>query len=202
TSGATFNVNTDGGGYGDNYQTVGSNKWLRVWSDDGNDPTIRISWTQMHFTSANGLDFLSWGDTGPQMTQNWVLMEFLLTENRLTAKIDGELIHDADASQLTIPSGLRINPYMIGFNGNSGKTQITQEINISDVYMDHSPTRFNLDNAGTLEAATKIELQRPIEWDDQEVKMKARFVNLDPLSETIYLIYSDDHAETAAVAIN
>lgn len=202
TSGATFTTNTKGGE--DVFRGEGSNKWLRVWSEDGGNPTIRISWTQSLLTAAGveQYDGSIWKSTGYQMVERWVFMEFLLTPERATARLDGTIIHDGDATQMTLPAGVRLNIGMIGFNGNDSKTQITQETHVSDIYLDHSLKRFYLANAPTVEASTKVELQRLAEWDDQTVKFKVRLGNLDPLSEKIYLIYADGINETASVAIN
>ncbi|MBE8723247.1 hypothetical protein [Sphingobacterium pedocola] len=203
TSSATFTTNTKGGE--STFRNEGSNKWIRVWSNVGNDPVVRISWTQSLMTHPDGVeeyDGSYWGTTSTQMVERWAFMELLLTPDRLTAKVDGKIIHDADASRLILPHGQKVNIGMIGFNGNDARTQITQETHISDIYMDHSIKRFYLANAPTIEAATKVELQRPILWEDKRVNIKVRLGTLDPASEKIYLIYSDDINETAAVAIN
>src|SRR5690554_4693940 len=204
TSGASFTARSDnpaGGPWNYYYQTTGSNKWLRVWSNVGSDPPLRVSWTQMHLTVGSDGSIVSWGEKTGDLVDNWVLMEFFLTQDRLIAKMDGEVVHDVDVSGVILPEGHKRNVAMLGFNGNETATQIEQIVHISEVYLDFSLKRFYLANAPSIEEATEVELQQLTDWDSESVKMKIRLGNLDPASDTIYLIYSDGFDETAAVAL-
>lgn len=171
-------------GTGVGYEPPGSNKYIRVWEDPLGKEGVRISWTQMQVHG-------QW-EYAPVKPDQWHLMEFMLDTNtkQLTVYTDRQWVASVDASDENPVQG-KWSPTiaLLGFNG---KIQEFQETQIDDIYMDKSFSRVVIASEPNFSKLDGYELQYPVEWSGQEIKVKLNFGKIDPKTKTYLYVINEN----------
>lgn len=176
----------------------GSNKFIRIWDDDGGNNT-RISWTNMHLTySAKdlGISEVSWGTWSGNVGQ-WNLMEIYVSdqENVIKAWVNGNLLHNVtDFKKSPISTGL--NAKLLGFDPSVADPYQNLEFSIDNLYVSKSQARIVASEFETWEKARyKNKPLFPSYWSSSELRVDASSLFSD--SQTNYYIYVVDKSGNA-----
>lgn len=168
------------------FESPGSQKFIRIWEDPDGKEGIRFSWTQMHQTIGS---VVNWSEA-PLKGGEWNHLELEIDTKigmvRLTVNTE-ELANFAFDPSLAYESRWSPTVASLGLNGKVGKLQ---ESHLDDIYIDDSLQRVVLGNAPTIDQVTHYEVQRPIAWSDEKIKLEYSHGALKT-SDTAYLYVFD-----------
>lgn len=182
----------------------GSNKFIRIWDEDGGENT-RISWTNMHLTYSaedlgiGGVDWKPWsGDPN-----RWNLMEIYVNadNNIIKTWVNGDLLHDVkDFRKSPIDKGL--NAKLIGFDPSVSDPYKNLEFNIDNVYVAKTPARVVASEFKSWDLAKKDHRTLfPIMWTSNEINVKSEALLKDDQVYFLYVIDKTGAANSRGVSL-
>ncbi|KPQ30433.1 MAG: IPT/TIG domain [Marinobacter excellens HL-55] len=166
----------DSSGFG--YETPGSQKYIRIWEDPLGKEGIRFSWTQMHQTIGQTVN---WSEA-PLKGNEWNLLELELDSKKGFARLR---VNSKTLTEFRFETSLdyqgKWSPTiaLIGLNGKVGRLQ---QSFLDDIYFDNTLQRVFLGDSSSFESLNHSELQRPIAWSDSEIRFeltKGAIKNID-----------------------
>ena len=167
------------------YETPGSQKYIRIWEDPQGKEGIRLSWTQMHQTVGQTVN---WSEA-PLKGNEWNLLELEIDSLKGFARLR---VNSKTLTEFSFPPSLdyqgKWSPTvaLIGLNGKAGRLQ---ESHLDDIYIDNTLQRVLIGDASSFNSLKHTELQRPVSWTDNEVKFeltKGAIKNID--TSYVYII--------------
>jgi hypothetical protein len=168
----------------------GSHKFIRVWDTTGSNPSVRISWTQMHLTydGSGSPDWSSWGGNVNQ----WNLMELYIdtSSRRIRAWVNGRLVHDINDFAPGNHGGLQ--PRLWGIDGSGDANFSGQTVELADYYSDTTQARVEICDRSTWSNCTVREPQLPTQWSSSRVEFRINRGALGNLQDKyVYVIAAD-----------
>ena len=182
----------------------GSNKFIRIWDDDGGNNT-RISWTNMHLTYSTGdlgLEGVEWG-TWSGDENKWNLMEIYVdsSNNSIRTWVNGDLLHNVkDFRKSPINKGL--NAKLIGFDPSVSDPYQNLEFQIDNIYVSKEPTRVVASLHKTWDRAKSEHLALfPKKWTATRIHVDAEEILDDGRSYYLYVVDQSGAANTNGVTL-
>jgi hypothetical protein len=146
-------------------------KFIRVWDTRGNDPTIRLSWTNMALGGRNVGG--SWGSSG-QVVGEWNLMELHVNTStkQIRAFTNGVLRHSQEGGVGVFDAPYNgLQPRLWGLDGSGSRNWSGEVVEFSDYYADTTRARVEIGDSPKWADVTIREPQVATSWTSNRIQV-------------------------------
>lgn len=172
----------------------GSNKFIRIWDTHDGEGT-RISWTQMHVTCGEKVDWDNWNGNVNAWNRHEIYVDMDLS--LVKTWVNGNQIHDhTNCPKNPAAAGVYPNVYIIGFD-HGNEDYAGMQTNIDDIYIGNSLKRLEISESPQWNSNAKREVIPINSWSDIEIKGSLISSSTVRFADKIYIYFFDESGLTS-----